>query len=31
MQINDKLTSIILAMIAVGLLVLCIASVVNGK
>jgi hypothetical protein len=31
MQINDKLTNIILAMIAVGLLVLCIASVVNGK
>ena len=31
MQINDKLTNIILAMIVVGLLVLCIASVVNGK
>ena len=31
MQINDKLTNIILAMIAVGLFVLCIASVVNGK
>ena len=31
MQINDKLTNIILALIAVGLLVLCIASVVNGK
>jgi hypothetical protein len=31
MQINNKLTNIILAMIAVGLLVLCIASVVNGK
>ena len=31
MQINDKLTNIILAMIAVGLLVLCIASVVTGK
>lgn len=31
MQINDKLTNIILAMIAVGLLALCIASVVNGK
>ncbi len=31
MQIKDKLTNIILAMIAVGLLVLCIASVVNGK
>ena len=31
MRINDKLTNIILAMIAVGLLVLCIASVVNGK
>lgn len=31
MQINDKLTNIILAMIAVGLLVLCIASVLNGK
>ncbi len=30
MQINDKQTNIILAMIAVGLLVLCIASVVNG-
>jgi hypothetical protein len=31
MQINNKLTNIILALIAVALLVLCIASVVNGK
>ena len=31
MQINHKLTNIILALIAVALLVLCIASVVNGK
>jgi hypothetical protein len=31
MQINNKLTNIILALIAVALLVLCIASVINGK
>ena len=31
MQINNKLTNIILALIAVALLVLCIASVANGK
>ena len=31
MRLNNKLTNIILALIAVALLVLCIASVVNGK
>ena len=29
MQINDKLTNVILAIVAVALLVLCIASVVR--
>ena len=29
MQINDKLTNVILAVVAVALLVLCIASVVR--
>jgi hypothetical protein len=31
MRLNDKLTNIILALIAVGLLIICVASVMNGK
>ena len=31
MQINDKLINIILALIAAGLFVLCVASVINAK
>lgn len=31
MQIDNKLTNIILALIAVGLLIICVASVMNGK
>lgn len=31
MQFNDKLTNIILALIAEGLLIICVASVMNGK
>ena len=31
MQFNDKLTNIILALITVGLLFICVASVMNGK
>lgn len=31
MQINNKLTNIILALIAAALLILCIASVMNGR
>ena len=31
MQLNNKLTNIILAIVAIALLVLCVASVINAK
>jgi hypothetical protein len=30
MQLNDKLTNIILAVIAAGLLAICVASIMNA-